>query len=408
MKTLSTVILGITITFLALGLFFIQETSAQERDVSKLKIPKVESRGGVYYVVLDGATPYARGYQHGKALKFPITMALRNFTEWLRANAGIKDPEEMIQDFAKSTGYIVAAQQQVPDLIEEMKGISEGAGVDFNELFVYQSFDELFLFLMQSGAMDRANGHCTTTAVYGRKGLPNYVTHNNDIPTYHEAVGTVLHIKYPDSDLEILQGTFAGQIAQNGVNNRGLGVGINTIADLAKTQSGLPVSFNVRKILECGDRNEAVSYLDGIQAGTAMNYMLCDRGKAVSVETWEGNSKIVDVYEGNYAVHSNHALHKGAPTTFKMDASSGGGSYGFTHQRLELGLKIMKQKADVMTFEGVREMKSTRPILVYPGKPTGRTHQSMIVEIPSSGSPALYTTPDSPNRFEHVRFTFDD
>lgn len=397
-----------TITLLIIGVFSMQDTSAQDHDVSKITIPKVESRGGVYYLVLDGKTPYARGYQHGKALKFPITMALRNFTEWLRANAGIKDPEEMIQDFAQSTGYIASAKKQVPDLVTEMQGIADGAGVDFNELFVYQSFDELFLFLMQSGAMDRANGHCTTTAVYGRKGLPNYVTHNNDIPTYHEAMGTVLHIKYPDSDLEILQGTFAGQIAQNGVNNRGLGVGINTVADLAKTQSGLPVSFNVRKILECRDRNEAIKYLGGIQAGTAMNYLLCDRERAVSIETWEDNAKVVDVFAGNYAVHSNHALHKGAPVTFKMDASSGGGSYGFTHQRLELGLKIMKEKAATMTFAGVREMMSTRPILVYPGKPTGRTHQSMIVEIPKTGSPALYTTPDSPNRFGHVKFTFDD
>ncbi|TWU08628.1 Acyl-coenzyme A:6-aminopenicillanic acid acyl-transferase [Symmachiella macrocystis] len=135
----------------------------------------------------------------------------------------------------------------------------------------------------------------------------------------------------------------------------------------------LPVSFNVRRILECRDRNEAIEYLRGIHAGTAMNYMLCDREMAVSVETWEDNAKTVDVYEGNYAVHSNHALHKGAPVTFKMNASSGGGSYGFTHQRLELGLKIMKEKAAMMTFAGVRAMKSTRPILVYPGKATGRT-----------------------------------
>ena len=57
-------------------------------------IPKVEYRGGIYYLVLDGETPYARGYQHGKALSFPINLALRNFKEWLRANANIKEPEK--------------------------------------------------------------------------------------------------------------------------------------------------------------------------------------------------------------------------------------------------------------------------------------------------------------------------
>ena len=71
------------------------------------------------------------------------------------------------------------------------------------------------------------------------------------------------------------------------------------------------------------------------------------------------------------------------------------------------GWRIQTIEAAGMTFGGVREMMSTRPILVYPGKPTGRTHQSLIVEIPKSGSPALYTTPDSPTRFEYVKFTFD-
>ena len=47
-----------------------------------------------------------------------------------------------------------------------------------------------------------------------------------------------------------------------------------------------------------------------------------------------------------------------------------------------------------------------KPILVYPGSPTGRTIMCMIVEIPEEGSPILYTTPDSPNLNEHVKFEF--
>ena len=50
--------------------------------VPNVKIPKVEYRGGIYYLVLDAKTPFERGYQHGKALEFPIKFALRNFIEW--------------------------------------------------------------------------------------------------------------------------------------------------------------------------------------------------------------------------------------------------------------------------------------------------------------------------------------
>ena len=379
---------------------------AQDRRAASIDIPTVEYRGGIYYLVLDGETAYERGYQHGAALEFKIVAALRNFREWLRDQAAIEEPDRMIQEFARTTGHIETVKRRLPDLYEEMQGIADGAGVDFNELFVYQSFDELFLFLAQSGSLDAANGHCTTIGVYGRPDKPNYVTHNNDIPIYHEGAVTVLHIKYPDSDLEILQSTFAGQLAQNGVNNRGVGVGMNTIADLPTTSTGIPVSFNVRKILECNDRHEATEYLKGIEAGTAMNYMIADREQVISVETWENDWAIVDTYEGDFAVHTNHTLIDGAPVAFEMDARTGGGSYGFTHQRLALALGEFAKGTSHITLEDIKRLKSTRPILVNPGKPSGRTIMSLIVEIPREGSPVLYNTPDSPNWFEHVAFGF--
>ena len=318
----------------------------------------------------------------------------------------LKNLKKMIQEFASNTTYIQSVKTALPGLYEEMQGISEGSGVDFNELFVYQSFDELFLFLLKSGSLDLADGHCTTTGIYGREGKPNFVTHNNDIPTYHEAVGTVLHIKYPDSDLEILQATFAGQIGQNGVNNRGVAVGINTLADLPVSDDGLPVSFNVRKILESKDRHEAIAYLKSNKFGTAMNYTIGDREKVVSVETWGNNAVVLDNYPDKVVAHTNHTLQVGAPVTFKMDASSGGGSYGFTHQRLKLAIDTLSASPDTVTLEDISKLKSTRPILVNPGKPTGRTLMSMIAVIPQTGNPVLYNTPDSPNWFERVKFEF--
>ena len=380
--------------------------NAQKHDVSDLPIPKVEYRGGIYYLELDAETSYERGYQHGKALSFAIQRALRDFNEWLRNNAGIKEPDKMIADFVSTTGHLNSVKSLLPDLYEEMLGISEGAGVDLNQLFLYQAFDELFLFLFKSGALGEMEGHCTTTGVYGRNNLPNYVTHNNDIPTYHEGAVTVLKIKYPDSDLEILQSTFAGQIGQNGVNNKGVGVGMNTLADLPTSDQGIPVSFNVRRILESSNVEEAVEYRKSVHFGTAMNYMIADRDKVVSVETLENNVVVLDTYEGKYAVHSNHTLQKDAPVTFKMDASTGGGSYGFTHERLDIGLEFFKNNETKADYNSIKKLKSTRPILVNPGSPTGRTLMCMIVEIPAKGNPVLYQTPDSPNWFEHVKFEF--
>jgi len=384
----------------------LQLSPAISQNPPDVNIPTVEYRGGIYFLELDGKTPYERGFQHGVALKFVIQRTIRNFNDWLRDNANINEPDRMIQEFAANTGHISTVKNLLPDLYQEMKGIADGAGVDFNELFVYQSFDELFLFLMNSGAIDFANGHCTTVGVYGRNDIANYVTHNNDIPTYHEGAVTVLKIKYPNSDLVILQQTFAGQIGQNGVNNYGVGVGVNTIADLSITDKGIPVSFNVRKILECKNRHEAVDYLNSAHFGTAMNYMIADREKVISVETWEDNVVVLKDWEKSFAVHTNHSLQENAPVIFEMDPSSGGGSYGHTQKRLELATETLLKEESTISFEGIKKLKSTRPILVNPGSPTGRTIMCMIVEIPANGDPVLYTTPDSPNWFDHVRFDF--
>ena len=137
-----------------------------------------------------------------------------------------------------------------------------------------------------------------------------------------------------------------------------------------------------------------------------MNYMIADREKIISVETWENNVVVLGVYDGNYTVHTNHSLQENAPVAFKMDASMGGGSYGYTFERLELATETLKAEQNTIDFQGIRKLKTTRPILVNPGSATGRTLQCMIVEIPAKGNPVLFTTPDSPNWFEHVKFEF--
>jgi predicted choloylglycine hydrolase len=369
-------------------------------------IPKVEYRKGIYYLVLDGKTPYDRGYQHGVALEFPIKKALRQFKKWIRVNIDIEDPEAMLEDFAMDSPYIESVKNDVPDLFEEMEGIAKGAGVNFNQLFIYQSLDEFYMYLMQSGALDsKDTTHCTTAGVYARPDKPNFVGHNNDLPSYHEELVTVLQIKYPTSDLQILQGTFAGQIGQNGLNNHGVAVGCNLIGNLP-SGDGVPLSINIRKILECSNVDEAVAYLKRSKFAQSMNYMIGDREKIVSVETWQNNATVLDIYDNNFTIHTNHTLQQDAPKTFEMSAETGGGSISLTVERLNVAQKILSNNTSNIRLEEFKRIFMTRPILVYPGKPSGRTIMNMVAEIPKTGNPVLYLTPDSPNIFKHAKFTF--
>jgi len=189
------------------------------------------------------------------------------------------------------------------------------------------------------------------------------------------------------------------------VTSEGEVVGINTLANLP-AGDGLPVSFHVRKILESGSVEAAIAYLKQARFAQAMNYMIGDRNRVVSVESWRANALVLDIFPGTYAVHTNHSLGETTPKTFQMTDEMGGGSYGFTVERQLLARDLLSQDTAGVTLETFQQMFRTRPILVHPGKPTGRTLMSMVAVIPKQGNPILYLTPDSPSLFRHARFTF--
>ena len=386
-------------TFLFVLLLSVSYSASSQ--IKEIKIPTVEFRQGIYYVELNGNTAYERGFQHGRALAFVIKRSLKNFENWIEDNTTIKVPKEAISDFATGKGYIQSVKDQLPELFNEFQGIVDGAQVDFDILFSYQSFDEFYSYLEAGNHFKSNEGHCTTIGVFGRENQANFLTHNNDLPSYHEGAVTVLKIKYPNSDLILLQQTFAGQIGQNGVNSYGVAVGINTIIDMPVSNKGIPVSFNVRKIMESKNITESLEYLKKVDFGTSMNYLIADRETAIAVETWEDNIEAIDNKKQHFIAHTNHTLQENAPVIYEIDKDLNDNSFGHTHGRLNLANEILEDSAYNIDFEGLKELKSTPPIL------NGSTIMGTIISIPKEGFPVLWTTPGSPNLFGHVKFTFD-
>ncbi|AKP50845.1 C45 family autoproteolytic acyltransferase/hydolase [Cyclobacterium amurskyense] len=386
-------------TFLFVLLLSVSYSASSQ--IKEIKIPTVEFRQGIYYVELNGNTAYERGFQHGRALAFVIKRSLKNFENWIEDNTTIKVPKEAISDFATGKGYIQSVKDQLPELFNEFQGIVDGAQVDFDILFSYQSFDEFYSYLEAGNHFKSNEGHCTTIGVFGRENQANFLTHNNDLPSYHEGAVTVLKIKYPNSDLILLQQTFAGQIGQNGVNSYGVAVGINTIIDMPVSNKGIPVSFNVRKIMESKNITESLEYLKKVDFGTSMNYLIADRETAIAVETWEDNIEAIDNKKQHFIAHTNHTLQENAPVIYEIDKDLNDSSFGHTHRRLNLANEILEDSAYNIDFEGLKELKSTPPIL------NGSTIMGTIISIPKEGFPVLWTTPGSPNLFGHVKFTFD-
>jgi hypothetical protein len=133
-----------------------------------------------------------------------------------------------------------------------------------------------------------------------------------------------------------------------------------------------------------------------------MNYLIADREIAISVETWEDNIVVIDNNKQEYIAHTNHTLQENAPVLFEIDEDKNDGSFGYTYRRLNLANDILGVSANDIDFEGLKELKSTRPIL------NSATIMGTIISIPKKGFPVLWTTPGSPNLLSHLKFTFDE
>jgi isopenicillin-N N-acyltransferase-like protein len=189
--------------------------------------------------------PYRRGLIHGETLRAQIHDLVQIWQAQLSAGFEM-DAGQVIDRLLRRTHFLAAIQTWTPDLLDEVCGIADGAGLPFDTLLAFQLIDELWA----NGNLI-AGEHCTALGFPPAAGEPAYVAETLDLETFRHGFQIVLHIKDPASDLEALVVSTAGLIGFNGINNKGVGVCANTLLPLNSRTDGLPVAFIVRGILAC-------------------------------------------------------------------------------------------------------------------------------------------------------------
>ena len=221
--------------------------------------------GNLRVVVLEGS-PYNRGLTHGRTLKGEINEVVGKWKTHLETDYKVK-ADAFIEKFFEKTDFLGAIRKWTPELPEEVRGVADGAGIDFDTMLLFQLLDEEW-----GNAEEVAADHCSGVGVNKQGNRPAMIAQNMDIGGFYNGYQTLLHIKYPNSDLETLVFTCAGLIALNGVNNRPVGVAVNTLPQLAHSRDGLPVAFVIRGLLEQKSQEEAVSFLHNVKHASGQNY----------------------------------------------------------------------------------------------------------------------------------------
>jgi isopenicillin-N N-acyltransferase-like protein len=204
-----------------------------------------------------------RGRAHGECLRDEI----REQLEWFRgllSEHGHVNPDEV---FARlpNLGWVEAIEKWIPWLLEEVRGIAEGARLPTMDLLSWNLCQEVFwaVFVEHSfPQLESGPTGCSALGDIGDSENPTILAQNADTVAFWHGHQTVLRFREVGSDVEQVMLSYPGMIGIYGLNSKGIGLCVNALFyKLANSLRGLGTIFMGRGILAQRSYQEAETFL---------------------------------------------------------------------------------------------------------------------------------------------------
>lgn len=265
-------------------------------------------------------SPRQRGGQYGTQAAAEIRLSIASYARLFAYVRGL----DWATTQHEALRYVPVIERYAPDILDEMRGIAEGARVSFTEILALNVRTELLAgwrselahpdFEEATRRNRRADvpqhGECTTIAALPaatRNGTP-LLAQNWDWYGEQRAACLVLRIEAEDQPT-ILTLTEAGIVAKIGLNSAGVGVCLNILlTDRDGQEPGMPVHVQLRRVLQAHTVAEAIERVDEIPSAASSCITVVDRsGAAVSLEvTPYGVGRLEP--SADLLVHTNHCV----------------------------------------------------------------------------------------------------
>ena len=328
------------------------------------------------------------------------------------------DPDKYIDEFVENTHFTKSIKKWSPNLLEEVKGISDGSGLDFKTLYAFQLADEEWWYRRNKklGIVLSENKNCSALGVFGQEGFPPLLAQNMDIPKWTNGFQVLFHIKHQHSNLESFVFSYAGMIALNGLNSKSIGVCVNTLLQLNQRLDGMPVAFIIRGILEQERFNDALRFVNTVKHASGQNYTIGGPEEIIAFECSANKvSRFIPYKSATRVYHTNHPLVNDDQDIYKevikkMPPDAVKKSLHNTKTRFESLEKRLKDPSKKITVETIKSTLSSHddpqnPICYDLRKDrSGFTAGSMIYEL--SDSPVLHLAPGPPCSTEYKIYRF--
>jgi len=256
----------------------------------------------ILIIELNQTDPKKRGQAYGEAARKRIHAILDKYREIFQCITG--ETWETTVDRGES--FIPKAQAFAPDLVEEIRGIAEGADRAFMDIFLLNARSEI-LFNPRVLAQE-----CTTVAA-----LPESTTNGETLLAqnwdwYKEVINcqVILKIGQREEKPALITFTEAGQLAKIGMNAAGIGLVVNNLVS-DQPRTGVPWIFITRRVLESSHLAQAMGYVLKTQRAHSINFLIgYADGEAVNLETSPVEEHVLWP-ENESFVHTNHYLKPG-------------------------------------------------------------------------------------------------
>lgn len=245
-------------------------------------------------------TPFDRGLYYGKECSQAIRCSMNSYA---RRFNGVGLTWKQAREVAKS--FIPEIEKADVDYIEEMKGIAQGAEVDFEDILAINCRTELIYAPV-------APQECTAFSLIPPATADAKVLAGQNWDYTRSQREALVVLRYPAQDGKpaIIFFAEAGMIGGKGMNSAGLGLTLNAL-QTSEGGKGLPLHVRMRRILEQNNMEAGFGVAASMPHPSPANLILTHKdGIALDVELDPSGFDVIQPQKGRI-FHTNHFLgHK--------------------------------------------------------------------------------------------------
>jgi isopenicillin-N N-acyltransferase-like protein len=243
-------------------------------------------------LIETGGTPYATGLDVGRAARDQIQTAAAS----TRADFARSHDERVVDRIG---AYLDATERLAPEIVDELRGMSDGSGIPFAELFVMNATAELN---QEVGRFEE----CTVAGITqaGTADGSVFIAHNEDA-TAGWADLTYLIRAEPDDAPAFVAFTYAGLLLHQGVNAAGL-ASVGNALYARDAHPGIPKLFLYRRAIAQRTIEDAIRVVTDPHRAFGNNHLLANaEGDLYDVEV-SGCDWALHHAGNSFLVHANH------------------------------------------------------------------------------------------------------